>query len=104
MWKWLKKEKMKTKICGQIHDSGFFDSPENEYQKVIKQFQKYTKVLKEEYKWLPVEMKADADISLKDGNFAKMFEWKWEVPLKVLEEKAKKKWKKTEYELLHLEE
>ena len=104
MWKWLKKEKMKTKICGQIHDSGFFDSPENEYQKVIKQFQKYTKALKEEYKWLPVEMKADADISLLDGDFARMFEWKWDVPIKELEEKAKKKWAKTEYELLHLEE
>jgi len=104
MFNWLKKEGMKTKLCGQIHDSGFFDSPENEYQKVIRQFQKYTKELSDEYKWLPVEMKADAEVSLLDGDFARMFKWKWEETLEEMETKAKKKWKKIEYNLIHKEE
>ncbi len=104
MFKWLKKEGMKTKLCGQIHDSGFFDSPENEYQIVIRQFQKYTKQLSEEYKWLPVKMKADAEVSLLNGDFAHMFKWKWDVPIEEMEKEAKKKWKKIEYDLLNKEE
>jgi len=104
MFNWLKREGMKTKLCGQIHDSGFFDSPENEYQIVIKQFQKYTKKLKEEYKWLPVEMKADAEVSLLNGDFARMFEWKWDKDLEEMESKAKKKWAKIEYDLIHKED
>lgn len=95
---------MRTKLCGQIHDSGFFDSPEDEYQIVIKQFQKYTKQLKQEYKWLPVEMEADAEVSLLDGDFAHMFKWKWDETLEEMESKAKKKWAKIEYDLIHKED
>lgn len=101
MWKWLKKEGMKTKGIGQVHDSGIFDSPENEYQDVIKQFQYYTSLLQEEYDWLPVPMNADADISLKDGNFAEMFEFKWDTPIEILEEKAIKKWNKDQIEMFN---
>ena len=98
---WLKKNKMKTKLVGQIHDSGFFDSPENEYQKVIKQFQKYTDMLYDEYEWLEVRMEADADISLIDGNFSNMFTFSWDEPIEEQERKAKMKWKKIENELFN---
>jgi hypothetical protein len=93
MWKWLKKKKMKTKVIGQIHDSGLFDSPENEYKLVIKQFQKYTHELYDTYEWLEVRMEADAEISLIDGNFSEMFDFEWDKPIEELEEKAKKEWK-----------
>ncbi len=95
---------MKTKICGQVHDSGVFDSPENEYQLVIKQFQKYTSELHETYKWLPVNMKADADVSLLNGDFAHMFKWEWDKTLDKMETDAKKKWKQIEYDLIHKED
>jgi len=100
---WLKKEKMKTKLVGQIHDSGIFDSPENEYQSVIKQFQKYTHQLREEYSWLPVDMDADAEISLKDGDFAHTFKFSWDKDIKIQEAKAMKKWTEKEDKLFNKE-
>lgn len=94
MDKWLKRERMETKLIGQIHDSGFFDSPDNEYRAVIKQFQKYTDMLYDEYMWLEVPMEADADISLIDGNFTEMFAFDWDTPIEQLEAIAIKKWSK----------
>jgi len=98
---WLKEKKMKTKLVGQIHDSGFFDSPDNEYQKVIKQFQKYTDMLYDEYEWLEVRMEADADISLIDGNFSNMFTFSWDKPIEEQERKAIQKWNKIEDKLFN---
>ena len=101
MSNWLKDNNMATKLIGQIHDSGFFDSPENEYKKVIKQFQKYTDMLYDEYDWLEVRMEADAELSLLDGDFAHMFDFKWDTPIEELEAKAKQKWAEKEDKLFN---
>lgn len=93
MRNWIKDNEMETLMIGQIHDSGLFDSPENEYKSVIKQFQKYTHILYDEYDWLEVRMEADAEVSLLDGNFAEMLKFDWDEPIEELEEKAKKEWK-----------
>ena len=99
MREWLKINDMKTKMIGQIHDSGIFDSPENEYQKVIAQFKYYTNMLYDEYEWLEVRMEADAEISLLNGNFAHMFEVEDGKTITELERKAKKKWAEKEAKL-----
>ncbi len=91
---WLKKNNMKTKIIGQIHDSGIFDSPENEFRNVIRQFQKYTAELYDEYEWLPVRMEAEADVSLKDGDFGHLFEFNPDDDIAKAEKEAKEKWLK----------
>ena len=75
MRKWIAKNNMKTKIVGQIHDSGIFDSPDDEYKAVIRQFEKYADELYDEFEWMEVPMKAEAEISEVDGDFGHMKEF-----------------------------
>lgn len=72
MREWIARRKMKTKIVGQIHDSGIFDSPESEYKDVIRQFMKYADELYDEFEWMEVPMTAEAEVSEIDGDFGHM--------------------------------
>lgn len=72
MRKFIKDNNMKTKIIAQIHDSGIFDSPEDEYKTIITQFQLFTEALYDEYDWMEVPMKAEAEVSDINGDFGHM--------------------------------
>lgn len=72
MEKWLKKNNMRTKICLEVHDSGIFDSPEDEYIPVAEKFKTVTAALIKKFNWLEVPMDSEPDISEKNGNFAEM--------------------------------
>ncbi len=100
MKKWLKEKELKTKLVSQIHDSGIFDSPENEWQIVIKQFEKFALELWNEYSWMEVPMKAEGKISLIDGDFGHMFDVEWGLSIEEMEKKAKEHWIINEQTLL----
>lgn len=70
--KWLKKNNMKTKLCLEVHDSGIFDSPEDEYIPVAKKFKEITAKFIYKFDFLEVPMDSEPDVSEKDGNFAEM--------------------------------
>lgn len=74
----LRKNKCKTKMIGQIHDSCILDMPVDEIQFVVKGMNDIVVGLKEEYKWLIVPMEIDVDISRSrenGGNFSEMKEF-----------------------------
>lgn len=72
MQEWIEENNLKTKIISEVHDSGVFDSPVNEYRAVVKQFMIFTADLKNEFPWLPLPMSAEAEISEVNGNLAEM--------------------------------
>jgi DNA polymerase I-like protein with 3'-5' exonuclease and polymerase domains len=94
----IKDKKLQTKIIGQIHDSGIFDSPEHEFEGIIKKFYEYTDQLYDEYEWMEVPLSCEAEISLVDGDMAHMFEFNPGDDLQKLEEEAKYKWRTEELE------
>lgn len=72
----LNAAKLKTKVCLEVHDSGIFDAPEKEVDQVVQLFKNVTSHLKTKFPWLSVDMKADADVSEINGNFANMKKYK----------------------------
>lgn len=72
----MRKAGYKTDICLEVHDSGIFDSPENEVEPIVKLFKSVTSGLKNKFTWLSVAMQADADVSKVNGNFSEMETWK----------------------------
>ena len=60
----LKKQKMDSYICGQIHDSLVLDVNPEEYEKVIRIIKKVmTKDLLKAYKWIIVPFEIDIEVS-----------------------------------------
>lgn len=75
--KYLKKERMRSKLIAQIHDSCVASVRLDEVDKYIKFFNETVCTLHERHKWMKVPMKAEFEISKpaeQGGNFAKMFE------------------------------
>lgn len=62
--KWLKKEKMRTRIYGQIHDSIVFSFHKDEMMEVLKKTQQIMchDILKE-FPWICVPLKIEAEVS-----------------------------------------
>ena len=75
--KMLRKNKLKTKMCGQIHDSIILDMPKEEVIFVTDQVRKIVMSLKDRFKWMVVPMEIEVELSkLKSegGSFAEMEE------------------------------
>lgn len=75
--KFLKKERMRSKLIAQIHDSCVASVRLDEVDKYIKFFNETVCTLHERNKWMKVPMKAEFELSKpaeQGGNFAKMFE------------------------------
>ena len=75
--KYLKKERMQSKLIVQIHDSCVASVKLNEVDKYIKYFNETVCTLHERNKWMKVPMKAEFEMSKpaeKGGNFAQMYE------------------------------
>ncbi len=76
--RFIKKNKLKTKLIGQIHDSIILDMPKNEIVFVITGVNNIVKNLQTVFKWLTLPMKIEIELSrLKEygGNFAEMQEF-----------------------------
>jgi DNA polymerase-1 len=68
--RWLRKNRMKTKIIGQIHDSMLLDACPQELPDVLAMAKQLLCVeLKKQWKWLIVPMEIDADVSPVDGSW-----------------------------------
>lgn len=76
MQKWLKKNKMRTKLVGQIHDSCEGNSPPDEIQDVLgKAKELITEDLPKAFSWIVVPMTAEVAVSPIDGSWFSMKEW-----------------------------
>ncbi len=70
MQKWLTKNKMKSLIIGQIHDSMLLDVHRHEMDEVIgKATEITTKNLAEHWKWISVPMRVDIEASERGGSW-----------------------------------
>jgi len=82
--KWLKKNpKLRTSIIGQIHDSIIMNCPRKNVVKVLNKLNSMVNNLQNEFKWLPIPMTMDYELSetkADGGNFAEMTE----IPLKKI--------------------
>lgn len=68
--KWLKKNKMKTLLIGQIHDSMILDVYPPELQDVLAKIKQVTTIdLANHWKWIIVPLEVEAEISAIDGNW-----------------------------------
>lgn len=73
--RWLNKNKMKTKIVGQIHDSIVADVHESELEDYLAYCkQVITHDLPNHWKWIIVPIEVEADISQVGGNWSEMTE------------------------------
>jgi DNA polymerase-1 len=75
--KFLRKNKLKTLIIGQVHDSIILDAPVNEVKFVLNRLNKIVTGLKDTFKWLPIPMEIEFELSKtreEGGNFAELKE------------------------------
>ena len=75
--KFIRKNKLRTKIIGQIHDSVIADVHKDELEFYLKNVRRIVSSLKDRFKWLIVPMEIEVEISrLREdgGNFAEMKE------------------------------
>jgi uracil-DNA glycosylase family 4 len=73
----IKRLKLKTKVCGQIHDSIIASVPKNEIQIYHSEVHKITKNLQNKFKWLIVPIEIEVEISKlreEGGSMAEMQE------------------------------
>ena len=80
--KFIRKNKLKTKLIGQIHDSLIADIPLNELEFYTNGVNNIIHNLKEKFKWLLVPMEMEAEISFPyelGGSFSSMYEIKPDV-------------------------
>lgn len=76
--KWLKKNKMKTKIVGQIHDSIVADVHKDELEDYLVMAKEVmTRLLPKAWRWISVPLEVEAEVTPLDGSW---FDKK-EVPL-----------------------
>lgn len=77
--KFLRTEKLRTRMIGQIHDSIILDMPKDEVFIVVNAVNKIVASLKDRFKWMVVPMEIEVELSKhKDdgGCFAEMEEYK----------------------------
>lgn len=68
--KWLRKNKMKSLIVGQIHDSMLLDVVESEYDEIMAKVKQLATVdLPNHWKWIIVPMSIEAEASPVDGSW-----------------------------------
>lgn len=76
---WLESEQKKSKICCQIHDSIVLSLEPNEVWEVLDMAHYImTKMTKEQYSWIDVPLRAEADIGEVDGSWCTLKEMSWE--------------------------
>lgn len=76
---WLESEQKKSKICCQIHDSIVLSLEPNEVWEVLDMAHYImTKMTKEQYSWIDVPLRAEADIGEIDGSWCTLKEMSWE--------------------------
>ncbi len=73
---WLRKNKMRSKVIGQIHDSMIIDLHKDEEQDVLtKAWQVTTKELPKHWKWIVVPLSVEVEASPLGGNWWDKKEW-----------------------------
>lgn len=73
-----KKEKWKSKIIGQIHDSMIFDLNPSEEHHVLKTVKYVCEVeVVERFDWITTPFKVDIEMSEVDGSFAELEDYEW---------------------------
>ncbi len=76
MQKWLRKNKMCTKLVGQIHDSCEGNSPPDEIQDVLGKAKELVEHgLSQAFSWITVPMTAEVTVAPIDGSWYAMKEW-----------------------------
>jgi DNA polymerase I-like protein with 3'-5' exonuclease and polymerase domains len=79
MNRWLKREKMKTSIIGQIHDSMLKHYHPDEIRTVILRTQKMIREeIKQAWPWIIVKLDADFEVGPVNGSWAEKKEYKLE--------------------------
>lgn len=76
--KFITKNKLKTKLTGQIHDSILSSTPKEEIKIYTEGLNKIVKNLQKDFKWLPIPMKMEYEFSKtkeNGGSFADMTEF-----------------------------
>ncbi|RJQ26120.1 hypothetical protein C4577_04260 [Candidatus Parcubacteria bacterium] len=77
MQKWLRKNKMRTKLVGQIHDSCEGNSPPDEIQDVLGKANELVTVdLPKHFSWITAPMSVEVAVAPPDGSWFDMKEWK----------------------------
>jgi hypothetical protein len=82
--KFIRKNKLQTKLVGQIHDSAILDTHKDELEFVVKGINSIVHGLQERFKWLLVPMEIEAEITkLREdgGNFSEMQEINLDTPI-----------------------
>jgi DNA polymerase I len=81
MDKWIRKNKMKTKIINEIHDSINFDCPKREVLDVVAKFKYFSEeAIQKEWTWLIVPLKAEIEICEKNWFEKVKFDFdKWRI-------------------------
>lgn len=76
MQKWLKKNKMKTKLVGQIHDSCEGSSPPDEIQDVLNKANELVRVdLPKAFPWITAPMSIEVSVAPVDSSWYNIKEW-----------------------------
>lgn len=89
MNKWLKKNKMKTLLVGQIHDSAEGDSPPDEIQDVLgKATELISCDLQKEFTWITVPMSVEVEVADVDCSWYDKKPWVCESGVWQPEKKA----------------
>jgi len=71
--KWLRRKRMKTVICGHIHDAIIFDMDQGELWAVVeKTKQVMCQDIREHWPWIIVPLAVEGEWSAVDGNWAEM--------------------------------
>ncbi len=74
--KWLRKNKMKTLLVGQVHDCILADVPLNELQDYLDAVQRIITVeLPEAWKWIVCPLEVEAEVTLVKGNWHQKVNW-----------------------------
>ncbi len=74
--KWLRKNQMKCRIIGQIHDSLVLDCPPDELQAVLnKIYQTITVDIRNHWSWVIVPLDAEAEVAPVNASWDKKAQW-----------------------------
>lgn len=74
--RWLRSEKMASKIVGQIHDSTVGDIHEDELQAYLNKAERVmTKELPQAWKWITVPIEIEAEVSPRGGSWYQKAQW-----------------------------
>ena len=79
----IKKKKIKSELCGQIHDSGLSIVHKDHVYKYAKEVKKIVDSMYHTFDWMKVPMEIEIEVSEVKGNFSEMTEYS----MKELKEK-----------------